>query len=302
MAEDKNAMPQRGKRGLGKGLGALFESEADPGRQDPSQATEIGINQLEPNRDQPRRSFDEASLNELTESIRHQGVIAPLIVTPSETADHYTIVAGERRWRAARRAGLSTVPVVIRHLSREEVQRQALIDNVVREDLNAIEEAQAFNQLMKDFGMTQESLAAALGKSRPAIANTLRLLNLPQAIQDLVRQDQLSPGHARALLALAEAEQQKQAAQTVLADQLSVRDTEKLVQQMNQAPVKPAVRQTAVDSSRDLHLRDLEDKLRRALATRVTLEGSAGQGRIVIRYHNADERERLIEQLLGLGS
>ncbi len=297
MAEEKREMTPRTKRGLGRGLGALFESEADPGRQVGGRAAEIDINRLEPNRDQPRRSFDQEGLRELADSIRDQGVITPLIVTPSQTPEHYTIVAGERRWRAARLAGLQSLPVVVRELTQEDIQRQALIDNVVRQDLNAMEEAQAYDRLIREFGLTQEQLASALGKSRPAIANTLRLLNLPESIRELVQKGELSPGHARAILALTDAAQQNRAAAEVLARQLSVRDTEKLVSDIKKPPA-PKKKKAAADDPVRLHLRAVEDKLRRVLATRVTLEGGAGQGKIVIRYHNADERERLIEQLL----
>lgn len=297
MAEEKREMTPRTKRGLGRGLGALFESEADPGRQVGGRAAEIDINRLEPNRDQPRRSFDQEGLRELADSIRDQGVITPLIVTPSPTPENYTIVAGERRWRAARLAGLQSLPVVVRELTQEDMQRQALIDNVVRQDLNAMEEAQAYDRLIREFGLTQEQLASALGKSRPAIANTLRLLNLPESIRELVQKGELSPGHARAILALTDAAQQNRAAAEVLARQLSVRDTEKLVSDIKKPPA-PKKKKAAADDPVRLHLRAVEDKLRRALATRVTLEGGAGQGKIVIRYHNADERERLIEQLL----
>ena len=183
MAEERREMPPKSKRGLGRGLGALFESEADPGRRDGGQAADLDINRLEPNRDQPRRSFDPESLKDLADSIRDQGVITPLIVTPSERPDHYTIVAGERRWRAARMAGLRSVPAIVRELTREDVQRQALIDNVVRQDLNALEEAQAYDRLIKEFGMTQENSWLAQGRSRPAIANTLRLLNPPDSLR-----------------------------------------------------------------------------------------------------------------------
>lgn len=297
MAEEKREMTPRSKRGLGRGLSALFESEADPGQPGAGQAAEIEINRLEPNREQPRRSFDQAALQDLADSIRDQGVVTPLIVTPSERPDHYTIVAGERRWRAARMAGLQRLPVVVRELSREDLQRQALIDNVVRQDLNVMEEAQAYERLIKEFGLTQENLASALGKSRPAIANTLRLLNLPESVGDLVRKGELSAGHARSILALTDAAQQSRAAAEILARQLSVRDTEKLVQDIKQAPV-PRKKQKAADDQMRLHVRAAEDKLRRALSARVSLEGGLDQGKIVIRYHNADERERLIELLL----
>lgn len=294
--EEKTRMPSRSKRGLGRGLDALFELEKDPGTPETQGIQELDINRLEPNRDQPRRDFDEAGLAELSTSIRDQGIISPLIVTPSTDRDYYMIVAGERRWRAARMAGLSTVPVIIRELTKDEVQRQALIDNVVRQDLNAMEEAEAFDKLIREYHMTQEELASALGKSRPAVTNTMRLLNLPESIRDLVRRGELSPGHARAILALQDAAAQSRAAAEILAKELSVRDAEKLVRDLKE-PKVTAVKRTQ-DEKEKLHLKDIEGKLRRALGARVTLEGGDGPGKIVIRYHSADERERLIEKLL----
>jgi ParB family chromosome partitioning protein len=298
MTEEKAKMPSRSKRGLGRGLDALFEAEKDPGVTDLSRIEEMDINRLEPNRDQPRRDFDESALAELTGSIRDQGVISPLIVTPTPDSEYYMIVAGERRWRAARMAGLSTVPVIVRELTKEDVQRQALVDNIVRQDLNAMEEAEAFDRLIREYGMTQEELASALGKSRPAVTNTMRLLNLPDAIREMVRQGELSPGHARAILALKDASSQSTAAAEILKKELSVRDAEKLVRDIKEpAAKKPA--KTQKDAKWQLHLRDLEDKLRRALGARVTLQGGEGPGKIVISYHTAEERERLIDQLLG---
>ncbi len=294
--DDKKTMT-KSKRGLGKGLGALFEAVPEE-EQSPEtdRIIELSINQIEPNRDQPRQDFDDEKLNELTESIRDQGVISPLIVTPTSSPDRFMIVAGERRWRAARAAGLHSVPVIVRDLTEVEVQRQALIDNVVRQDLNAMEEAFAFDQLIKQHDMTQESLATALGRSRPSVTNTLRLLNLPEDIRDMVRQGELSSGHARALLALSDARAQKDAADVVLAKQLSVRDTEKLVREINEPPAPPAPRAPVVDR-KDLHVRAVEERLRRSLGTKVTLEDRTGRGKIVIRYHSADELERLIDLL-----
>ncbi|HHW93759.1 MAG TPA: ParB/RepB/Spo0J family partition protein [Clostridiaceae bacterium] len=287
------------KRGLGKGLGALFEAvpEEEHGTES-DRIIELSINRIEPNREQPRQDFDEERLDELTESIRDQGVISPLIVMPTSSPDRYMIVAGERRWRAARAAGLHTVPVIIRDLTEAEAQRQALIDNVVREDLNAIEEAFAFDQLIKQYDMTQESLARAIGKSRSAITNTLRLLNLPENIRDMVRQGELSSGHARALLALSDASAQSDAAAIVLAKQLSVRDTERLVKEIN-APSSAPVQRTPADERKDLHIRTVEEQLRRSLGTKVTIQDKkTGRGNIVICYHSADELERLLELLI----
>lgn len=288
----------KSKRGLGKGLGALFETV--PEQESLTKAdriVELSINRLEPNREQPRQDFDEDRLDELTESIRDQGVVTPLIVTTTSSPDRFMIVAGERRWRAARAAGLHTVPAIIRDLTDAEVQRQALIDNVVRQDLNAIEEAIAFDQLIKQHDMTQESLATAIGRSRSAVTNTLRLLNLPEHIRDMVRRGELSSGHARALLALSDASAQRDAADVVLAKQLSVRDTERLVKEIN-APPAPPIPRTPVDDRKDLHVRAVEEKLRRSLGAKVTIQDhKTGRGHIVIHYHSADELERLLELL-----
>lgn len=292
MTAERRDMPAKTKRGLGRGLEALFESEEGLGR-DAAQVSEIEINLLEPNRDQPRQDFDQEALSELAESIRNEGIVTPLIVTPAAKAGRYTIVAGERRWRAARMAGLSTLPVIIRDLTKDEIQRQALIDNVVRQDLNAMEEAEAYSRLIKEYGLTQDGLAAVLGKSRPAIANTLRLLNLPQEARTLVREGSLSAGHARAILALSGAAMQNRAAKEILVKKLSVREAEKLVRRMNEEPTG----KKQVDEQLLLHVRETEDRLRRSLGAQVTLEGQGDKGKIVIRYHSADELERLIELL-----
>lgn len=292
MTAERRDTPVKTKRGLGRGLEALFESEEGLGR-DAAQVSEIEINLLEPNRDQPRQDFDQEALAELAESIRNEGIVTPLIVTPAAKAGRYTIVAGERRWRAARMAGLSALPVIIRDLTKDEIQRQALIDNVVRQDLNAMEEAEAYSRLIKEYGLTQDGLAAVLGKSRPAIANTLRLLNLPQEARTLVREGSLSAGHARAILALSGAAMQNRAAKEILVKKLSVREAEKLVRRMNEEPTG----KKQVDEQLLLHVRETEDRLRRSLGARVTLEGQGDKGKIVIRYHSADELERLIELL-----
>lgn len=292
MTAERRDMPAKTKRGLGRGLEALFESEEGLGR-DAAQVSEIEINLLEPNRDQPRQDFDQEALSELAESIRNEGIVTPLIVTPAAKAGRYMIVAGERRWRAARMAGLSDLPVIIRDLTKDEIQRQALIDNVVRQDLNAMEEAEAYSRLIKEYGLTQDGLAAVLGKSRPAIANTLRLLNLPQEARTLVREGSLSAGHARAILALSGAAMQNRAAKEILVKKLSVREAEKLVRRMNEEPTG----KKQVDEQLLLHVRETEDRLRRSLGAQVTLEGQGDKGKIVIRYHSADELERLIELL-----
>ena len=212
------------KSGLGKGLESLFADNTRP--EEPSST--MRLSEIEPNEDQPRKDFDEAALAELADSIRQHGVLQPLLVRPMPNGG-YQLVAGERRWRAARMAGLIEVPVVIRELTDSQTMELALIENLQREDLNPIEEALGYRSLMEDFQMTQERVAATVGKSRPVIANSMRLLRLPQEVVQLVRRGDLSSGHARALLALeGEEEEICRLAKRILKDSLTVRDVEKL--------------------------------------------------------------------------
>lgn len=219
------------KGGLGKGLDALFV-ENDTG--DTSSVT-LRISEIEPNREQPRKYFDEEALTELADSIRQHGVIQPLLVRPMENGT-YQLVAGERRWRASRMAGLTEVPVVIKDLSEIEAMELALIENLQRQDLNPIEEAVGFQQLMERYSMTQEQVASRVGKSRPAIANALRLLNLPEQVVAMVQSGEVSPGHARALLKLEDEEQILDIAKKIQKGRYSVRDVEKLTKKKLEEP------------------------------------------------------------------
>ena len=214
------------KGGLGRGLDALFADNSVEENSSAS-AVKLSLNEIEPNKDQPRKTFDEKALSELADSIAQHGVIQPLLVRPMPDGS-YQLVAGERRWRAARRAGLSEVPVVIREMSDSEMMELALIENLQREDLNPIEEAEGLQQLIHTYGLTQETAAARVGRSRPAIANALRLLSLPTPILELTRDGKISAGHARALLSLNDEEKMVEIADQILKKEISVREVERL--------------------------------------------------------------------------
>ncbi|MBK5934028.1 chromosome segregation DNA-binding protein [Rhodovulum imhoffii] len=287
------------RRGLGRGLSALMadvsiQPEVRSG--DSGQAIRpdqtLSLDLLEPNPDQPRRQFSEEALKELTSSIREKGVLQPLIVRVSpRKPGHYEIVAGERRWRAAQRAQLHDVPVIVRDLNDTEVLEIAIIENIQRADLNAVEEAMGYRQLMDRFGHTQEKLAEALGKSRSHIANLMRLLQLPDAVLAMLRDGRLSAGHARALITTPDAER---LAQEVLRRQLSVRETEALVRASEGGPKKPG-RRSARSREKDADTRALEQDLSAALGMDVSIEHLAGgqSGQVVIGYKNLDQLDLL---------
>lgn len=270
------------KKGLGKGLGALIAS-ADT---DEAGVIEIKINEIEPNSEQPRKYFNDEKLAQLAESIKLHGVVQPLIVQRSE--DTYKIVAGERRWRAARIAGLQTIPVIIRDLSSKQVMEIALIENLQREDLNAIEEAEAYEKLMQEFGMTQEDISATVGKSRPAIANSVRLLTLQDKIKTRVINGDLSGGHARALLSIEDMNMQIKAADEITKKGLNVRDTELLVKRL--ISQKSKKKKNIVDAEYQV----IEDKLREAFGTKVKIINGKKGGKILIEYYSIDELDRII--------
>lgn len=290
------AEPKLRRGGLGRGLSALMaDVDLAPGTQ-PRAPLSLPVEQLIPNPDQPRRQFDPEALSELAASLRNRGVLQPLIVRPHPTEPElYQIVAGERRWRAAQIAQLHELPVIIRELDDTEVLEVALIENIQRANLNPIEEAASFRQLMDRFGHTQERLAEALDKSRSHISNLLRLLNLPDQVQGFVREGKLSAGHARALIT---APDPVAMARKVIDRNLSVRETEALARQVAERPA-PSPRQPRED--KDADTRALESDLSAHLKMRVRIE-HAGQdgGRVTVTYRDLDQLDRLC-QLLGAG-
>jgi ParB family transcriptional regulator, chromosome partitioning protein len=267
------------RRGLGRGLGALLSAVPSDGEA----LAELPIDGIDPNPRQPRKAFDSAAMDELASSIRASGVIQPVIVR--KVADRYQLVAGERRWRAARQAGLSRLPAIVRDVTDAESLEIALVENLMRQDLNPMEEAEAYQRLLADFGWTQDDLAQRVGRDRSTVANSLRLLRLPPEIQDDLRAGRLSMGHARALLALPIPSEQLRLRAQILAHSWSVRATEEGVQRQRLTG-KPGRRRSA-------ELAALETALQRALLTRVRIVGGERRGRIEIVYASADELERL---------
>ncbi len=285
-------MTAASSRGLGKGLGALL-SATEPASEDVRNAiVELKINDISPNVEQPRKYFDQNKLEELASSIRENGVIQPIIVCRSDGG--YRIVAGERRWRAARLAGMTVIPAIIRELTELQVLQHALIENIQRQDLNPLEEAYALEKLIREHQLTQEKLSSVVGRSRPAIANTLRLLNLSEPVRQMLMSEALTAGHARALLAIAEPESQKKAAEVVQAKELSVRDTEKLVKRW----LNPRARTPKpVSDAYLLSVKDVENRLTSALGTKVKLKDRQGKGSIVINYYSNEDLQRILERI-----
>jgi ParB family transcriptional regulator, chromosome partitioning protein len=278
------------RNALGKGLSALIPDPPPPPPSADAPVTELDIDALAPSDLQPRLQMDDARLEELTASIRSHGVIQPIVVRKVD--DGYEIVAGERRWRASQRAGLLKVPIVVRDIPDDRLLASALIENLQREDLNAIEEALAYRRLSDEFHLTQEQIADSVGKDRSSIANTVRLLKLPIEVRENVANGTLTMGHARTLLALAEEQTQLRVARDVVAKQLSVRETEALVKKIAEPP---APRPEPV---KDVHTRAAEDRLRFVMGTRVRIVRKRKGGRIEIDFGSEDELQRLFEQLM----
>ncbi len=279
-------------KGLGKGLGALLSLES-VSLEVRDAIVMLPIHDLNPNVDQPRKHFDKERLQDLADSIAQNGVIQPIIATRYESG--YKIVAGERRWRAARLAGLKTIPTIVRELTDAQVLEQALIENIQRQDLNPIEEAMALEKLMDDHQMTQEHLSTMIGRSRPAIANTVRLLKLSDAVKELVISEEMTAGHARALLGLPEVKAQEQAAHTVLKKGLNVRQTEAMVKSMLRSRKKADT--PRVDAEITANVRDLEQRLRSCLGTKVAIQDRNKKGKIVIDYYSYEELDRILEKI-----
>lgn len=282
------------RKALGRGLRALIPDAPaiDPAAAGGS-AQEIDLDLVHPNPDQPRRAVDDAKLEELAQSIRVHGVIQPIVVTRSDGDPGYEIIAGERRWRAAQRAGLLRVPVVVRDMSRMKRLEVALIENIQREDLNPIEEAAAYGRLADEFGMTQQQIAEAVGKERATVANYQRLLGLPPAVQTDVAAGRLTMGHARALAGLNDVEDQLAAARRIREGDLSVRDAEALVKRV--ATPKPDSAEETPPA--DVHVRAAEERLRVSLGTRVRIVQRGKRGRIEVSFTSENELQRLYERL-----
>ncbi|NLN81588.1 MAG: ParB/RepB/Spo0J family partition protein [Clostridiales bacterium] len=275
--------------GLGKGLDALL---AENSLDNASKTVTLRISEIEPNRSQPRKQFDEESLAELSESIAQHGVLQPLLVRPM-TDGTYQLVAGERRWRAARMAGLTEVPVVIREMTDRQASELSLIENLQREDLNPMEEALGYKTLMGNYGLTQEEVAKVVNKSRPAVANALRLLNLPSRIAEMVSEGRISAGHARAILSFPTEQEQTEAAELVVKDRLSVRDIEKRAKRSN----SPNKKKAENDFIRNSFYDEVELALTEHLGRRVkVLQGGKG-GKLLIEFYSLDDLRMLANEL-----
>ena len=277
---------------LGKGLSALIPDMPDV--RPAAATTEVDVDQILPNEHQPRHQFEEARLDELAQSIKANGVIQPIVVRKVDGG--YRIIAGERRWRASQRAGLTRVPVVVKDVAAGNDARlleMALIENIQREDLNPIDQAAAYDRLSDEFSMTQEAIAAAVGKDRSSVANHMRLLKLPQEVRAEVAGGRLSMGHARALLAIADEGAQRQVAREVIARNLSVRETEAMVKRLGRESSRPR----NAPAASDVHTRAAEEKLRMTLGTRVRIQRKGKTGRIEIDFGSEDELQRLYEHL-----
>ena len=308
------------KSGLGRGLDALFPEktvqskpktvktvkeekkvEVDT-KKSSQQETSNGermmkISMIEPNREQPRKKFDEDALQELSESIKQYGILQPLLV--SDKKDYYEIVAGERRWRAAKMAGLKEVPVVVKEFSTQEIVEISLIENIQREDLNPVEEAMAYKRLLEEFDLKQDEVAERVSKSRTAVTNSMRLLKLSERVQQMIVDDMISTGHARALLALDDEEQQYILANKIFDEKLSVRETEKLVKAL-----KNPKKEVKVQKQEHMFVYDnLEEHLKNIIGTKVSVNPKAnGKGKIEIEYYSEEELERIYDLIMSIQS
>jgi ParB family chromosome partitioning protein len=292
------------KRGLGRGLGALLPTAPPPAPTVPLRAEKqrnfftAGIEEIYPSPEQPRRRFDEAKLAELADSIKVHGIITPLVVRPRDGGGYY-LIAGERRWRASQKAGLHELPVVLQEVNGQAAFERAIVENVQRSDLGPLEEAAAFQRLVDEFGLTQDQVADRIGKDRSTVANAIRLLKLPPSVRQMVEDEKLSMGHARALLGLEDVPAIERTARQVVDKALSVRATEGLVKKLR-TPESDAPRSAPKAAGKSASVRDLEERLTRALGGPVVItEDEPGKaGRVEIRYHDLDHLDRLLDRLL----
>ncbi len=275
-----------------------FAEEGDNLQRDRSERrrreTTLRVSQIEPNRSQPRKTFDEDALEELADSIRQYGLIQPIMVQKRE--GYYEIIAGERRWRACMKAGLKEVPVIIREYDDQKIMELSLIENLQREDLNPMEEARAYKRLMEEFGLTQEEIAGRVSKSRPVIANALRLLKLDERVQAMVEQGEISMGHARALASVLIPEEQYLIALKIMEEHLTVRDTEKIIKNIGKVPKKKEPVQK--DESLERIYRELENRLKSSLGTKVAIHTrGTGGGKVEIDFYTAEDLEKIIDRI-----
>ena len=285
------------KRGLGKGLDTMIppvKNEKKSENADPAKGPEtlVNITKVEPNREQPRKNFDEDALLELSESIKQYGLLQPILV--QDRKDYYEIIAGERRWRAAKLAGLKQVPVIIKNLTDQEIVEISLIENIQRENLNPIEEAQAYKRLLNEFHLKQDEVAERVSKSRTAVTNSMRLLKLSDDVQRMVIDEMITTGHARALLGVEDPAEQYNLAQRIFDEKLSVREVEKIVKNMGK-PVKPK-KEKVVDKSMQVIYDDISEKLKTQLGTKVNIVPKEdGSGKIEIEFYSHDELDRILD-------
>ena len=296
------------KRGLGKGLDSLIptnvmmESEVKHATVSTASSAEEGkdgtlmvkLSKVEPNREQPRKNFDEDSLQELAESLKQFGMLQPILV--QNRGDYYEIIAGERRWRAAKIDGLKEVPVIVRELTDQEIVEISLIENIQREDLNPIEEAQAYKRLLTEFHLKQDEVAERVSKSRTAVTNSMRLLKLCDEVQKMVVDDMISTGHARALISIEDPEEQYLIAQKIFDEKLSVREVEKLVKDLHKPPKPPKEENKTLQAI----YQEISERLKQSLSTKVSVSAKQnGAGKIEIEFYNHEDLERLLERITG---
>ena len=292
--------------GLGKGLDSMIpkkiskepmkSSSKEVSKENMSRETMIKITDIEPNREQPRRKFNEDSLQELADSIKQYGVLQALLL--QKKGKSYEIIAGERRWRAARMAGLKEVPAIVKDYSSQEVIEIALIENIQREDLNPIEEAMAYQKLISEYKLKQDELAERISKSRTAITNSMRLLKLCPKVQEMLIEEMISSGHARALIPIEDAKAQEIVAQKVFDEKMSVRETEALVRKLQKEPKEPKEKKT---DKMELFYKDLEEKIKNVMGTKVSIQKkSKKKGKIEIEYYSPEDLERIIELLMSI--
>lgn len=286
------------QKGLGRGLSALFGEDTVKAVTDPSSsAANLRLSMIEPNPNQPRRRFDEDALAELAESIKTNGLIQPIAVKKTDDG-YYTIIAGERRWRAARIAGLTEVPVIVIDADDRRVAELALIENLQREDLNPIEEAEGYDRLRADYGLTQEEIASTVGRSRPAVANAMRLLGLPEEVRTLVIDGTLSAGHARTLLPLEDAALMTDAAHYAIEASLTVRALETYVKKLLAKKDEPAKEEEPGDGVN--YFAEIEERLASSLGRKITFRAGKKRGKVEIEYYDSDDLETLIEMLSSI--